>query len=390
MHTFTYHSPTKVIFGEGTVSHLLPELKASSIARALLLTGGKSVYASGLHDRVVKELGEAGIVTETVSGVQPNPRLSKVREAVARAKEIRAQAIIPLGGGSVFDSSKAIAAGAASEYDIWDLMLKKHPATAALPIYGVMTLSGTSSEINDTAMITNEDTQEKFPFFNALVFPKVAIVDPVLQYTVPLNQIYYCSLDALSHILEPYLATADTCNVVSEHCEAYARAIIRCLRSLPQTLHNYNIRSELAFCGTYAHSGWASVGRSRRGDFSSHRIGHALGAFYDLPHGVTIGIIMPNWMQFAYDQGKGHEIFTRFAKNIMGVTEAPGDDFALAGIKEFRKFIRSLGMPVSLTEADIDAKDIPALADNAARTLPFGTLVPMDVAAITTVLNQSL
>lgn len=390
MHTFTYYSPTKIIFGEGTVPQLVPELQAAGITRVLLLTGGKSVYDSGLHAKVVELLRGAGIAAETVGGVQPNPRLSKVREAVAKARETGAQAIVPLGGGSVFDSSKAVAAGATSEHDIWDLMLKKHPVTAALPIYGVMTLSGTSSEINDTAMITNEETQEKFPFFNALVFPKTAIVDPTLQYTVPLSQIYYCGLDALTHILEPYLATMDTCEVITEHCEAYARGIIRCLRALPEGLRDYDIRSELAFCGTYAHSGWASVGRSRRGDFSSHRIAHALGAFYDLPHGVTMGIVMPNWMQYVYDQGKGHEIFSRFAVNIMGCSAAPGREAAREGITAFRDFVRSMGMPTSLTEAGIDAKDIPALADNAARTLPFGALVPMDTETIAAVLRQAL
>lgn len=390
MHNFTCHSPTKVIFGEGVVPQLIPELQAAGISRVLLLTGGKSVYASGLHDSVAGHLRDAGISAETVAGVQPNPRLSKVREAVAKAKEMRAEAIVPLGGGSVFDSSKAVAAGAASGHDIWDLMLEKHPVTAALPIYGIMTLSGTSSEINDTAMITNEETREKFPFFNALVFPKVAIVDPVLQYTVPLNQIYHCGLDALTHILEPYLATMDTCGVITEHCEAYGRGIIRCLRALPQALDDYAVRSELAFCGTYAHSGWASIGRSRRGDFSSHRIAHALGAFYDLPHGVTMGLIMPNWMQYVYDQGKGREIFTRFAANIMGVTETPDEDAAQAGIKAFRDLVRSLGMPTRLSEAGIPEKDIPALADNAGRTLPFGALVPMDAATITAVLKQAL
>lgn len=390
MHKFTYYSPTKVIFGEGTAPKLIPELQGAGISRALLLTGGNSVYASGLYDLIAGQMKDAGITTQTVSGVQPNPRLSKVREAVNAAKAMQAQAIVPIGGGSVFDSAKAIAVGAASEPDIWDLMNRKAPMTAALPIFGILTLSGTSSEINSTGVITNEDTHEKFAFANDLVFPRVAVVDPVLQYSVPLNQVRHSGLDALSHVLEAYFEGLDTTEVIIEHCEAYAKGIIRCLRALPAAQTEYAVRSELAFCSIYAHSGWASIGRAKRGDFSSHRIGHALGGIFDLPHGVTLGILMPNWMKYIYDQGLAHDVLARFATHIMGVTSAPNGDFALAGIDAFKAFVRSLDMPTSLSEAGIKAEDIPALAENASRSLPFGCVVPMNLETITAVLNEAL
>lgn len=390
MYNFTYYSPTKIIFGEGVTPKLVPELQAAGVARALILTGGKSVYASGLHETVTKLLDQAGIKHETVSGVQPNPRLSKVREAVQAAKGMQAQAILPVGGGSVFDSAKAVAVGAASEHDIWDLMTRKQKMTTALPVYGILTLSGTSSEVNNTGVITNEETHEKFAFANDLLFPRAAIVDPAMQYSVPVSQVCYSGVDALSHVLEAYFESLDTSEVILEHCEAYAKAIIRCLRALPGAQNNYAVRSELAFCSVYAHSGWASVGRAKRGDFASHRIGHALGGIFDVPHGVTLGIIMPNWMQYVYEQGLCRDVFARFATHIMGVKEAPGGDFALAGVKALKDFVQSLGMPVSMREVGVKETDIPALAENASRSLPFGCVIPMNLEHITGVLKQAL
>lgn len=389
MHNFTYSSPTKVIFGQGTVPKLVPELQKAGISKVLLLTGGKSVFASGLYGTITKLLQEAGIAFETVSGVQPNPRLSKAREAAAAAKKMQAQAIIPVGGGSVFDSSKAIAASVGSDQDIWDIITRKQKITAALPIYGILTLSGTSSEINDTAVINNEETNDKMPVAHPLLYPAVSIVDPSLQYTVPLQQVRYGGFDTIVHVLESYLAGNDTGEVITEHCEAYVRGVMRCLSGLPGKLEDYATRSELTFCATYAFSGWCWLGRSGRGDFTTHRVGHALSAIFDMPHAVTLSVIMPNWMEYVLDKGLNRDIFARFGAKVLGVPENAADP-ARAAIEAFRAFIHSLDMPSRLRDAGVTAKDIPALAENAARTLPFGSVVPMDLAAITAVLERSL
>lgn len=389
MHNFTYSSPTKVIFGQGTTPHIVPELQQAGIARALLLTGGKSAFASGLYDAIAALLREAGIVFETVSGVQPNPRLSKAREAAAVATAMRAEAIIPIGGGSVFDSAKAVAASVGSRRDIWDIITRKERITAALPIYGILTLSGTSSEINDMAVINNEETNDKMPVGHPLLYPRVSIVDPSLQYTVPLQQARYGGFDTIVHVLEAYLATNDTAEVVTEHCEAYLRGVMRCLAALPANREDYATRSELTFCATYAFSGWCALGRSVRGDFATHRIGHALSAIFDLPHAVTLAVIMPNWMEYVLEKGLHRDIFARFGVTCLNVPENAKDP-ARAGIEAFRAFIHSLDMPSRLRDVDVTAKDIPALAENAARTLPFGAVIPMDVAAITAVLEHSL
>ncbi|MCC8193155.1 MAG: iron-containing alcohol dehydrogenase [Deltaproteobacteria bacterium] len=389
MHNFTYHSPTKVIFGQGTVPKIVPELQKAGISRVLLLTGGKSVFASGLYDTIVTLFREAGISFETVSGVQPNPRLSKVREAVEAAGKSRAQAVVPVGGGSVFDSSKAIAAAVGSGHDVWDIITRKHAITGALPIFGILTLSGTSSEINDTAVINNTDTNDKMPVAHPLLYPAVSIVDPSLQYTVPLQQVRYGGFDTIVHVLESYLAGNDTAGVITEHSEAYVRAVMRCLNALPEKLNDYATRSELTFCATYAFSGWCGLGRASRGDFATHRIGHALSALYDMPHAVTLSVIIPNWMEYVLGKGLNRDVFARFAVTVLGVPETAADP-AAAGIDALRAFIHSLDMPSRLRDVDITAKDIPALAENAARTLPFGSVIPMDLATITAVLERSL
>ena len=391
MHAFSFHMPTKILFGKGTVLQLVPELLQNGLHRVLLLTGGTSIHTSGLYETLTTLLAEAGIAFETVSKVQPNPRVSKVREAIAVCKAARIQAIVPVGGGSVFDSAKAIALGALSHSDIWDIATRTAPFPAeSLPIYGILTLSGTSSEVNNTAVITNEDENQKRSIHSELLCPKVAVIDPTLQYSVPLLQIRHCGVDALSHILEPYLCGLETSEVITEHCEGYARAIIRCLRSMPEAQMHYETRAELAFCSTFAHSGWASIGRAGRGDFASHRIGHALSGLFDTPHGVTLGIIMPAWMQYIYNQGLAKEALARFATRILGITQAPNDDFALAGVQGFKNFIRSQAMPVSLREITITEHDIPALTENACLSLPFGTVIPMDARHISEVLKLAL
>lgn len=390
MRNFTYHSPTKLIFGQGSVPKIVPELQRAGISRVLLLTGGKSVYASGLHDSVTGLLREAGIAFETVSGVQPNPRLSKAREAVDVARKMGAEAVIPIGGGSVFDSSKAVAASAASSADVWDLILRKQKITAALPIFGILTLSGTSSEINEVAVISNEETNDKRSLTNPLVFPRVSIVDPTLQYTVPLRQIRYGGFDTLVHVLESYLSGAPTSGVITEHCEAYARAVIRCLNALPEKCDDYDTRAELCFCATYAFSGWCAIGRAARGDFTTHLVGHSLSAIYDLPHAVTLSVILPNWMEYIHAKGLNKDALARFATHIMGVRQNADGDVVSAGIEALRKFIHSLEMPSRLGAVGVTEKDVAAIAENAARTLPFGSVVPMDLASVTEVLTKSL
>ena len=389
MHNFTFYSPTKVIFGQGTVPELLPELQQANISRVLLLTGGKSVFASGVYDTVTGLLQDAGIAYETVSGVQPNPRLSKAREAADVAKKMQAQAIVPVGGGSVFDSSKAIAAAAGSDRDIWDLIRRKHAVTAALPIFGILTLSGTSSEINSVAVINNEETNDKMSINSPLLYPRVSIVDPALQYTVPLQQVRYGGFDTIVHVLEAYLSGLTTSETIMEHAETYVRSAMRCLAALPEKQHDYAVRSELAFCATYAFSGWCALGRAGRGDFASHRIGHALSALFDLPHAVTLSIVLPAWMDHVLEQGHNREIFSRFAVNLLSVP-ATDADVARSGIGALREFIHSLEMPSHLRDVGVTPEDIPRLAENAARTLPFGAAIPMDVGHIAAILHRAL
>ena len=389
MHNFTYHLPTKVIFGQGSVPQIVPELQKAGINNILLLTGGQSVFSSGLYDTLIALFQDAGIACETVRGVQPNPRLTKVREAVAVAQKAQVQAIVPVGGGSVFDSAKAIAASVGSGHDAWDLITRKQSVTAALPIFGILTLSGTSSEINDAAVISNEETNDKMPILNPLLFPRVSIVDPSLQYTVPLQQVRYGGFDTIVHVLESYLTANDTNETITEHSESYIRSIMRCLSTLPEKLADYDTRAELTFCATYAFSGWCWIGRAKRGDFSTHRIGHAISALYDFPHGVTLGLLLPNWMEYVLGKGLNRDVFSRFAIKVMRVPKTAADP-AQEGIDALRAFIHSLDMPTRLREVGITAKDIPAIAENAVRTLPFGAVIPMDLENITAVLEQSL
>ena len=392
MRDFSFHSPTKVIFGKGKADMLAPELKQAGIGRVLLLTGSRSVFASGLYDKITGQLDTAGIHWETVSGVQPDPKLDKVREAIMAAQNMQAEAVVPIGGGSVFDAAKAVAVGMRAEKDIWVIISRKLPVDSAAPIYGVLTLSGTSSEINSGFVITNEETHEKLYLPTPHTSPKLAIVDPELQLSVPHHQVLSAGFDALSHVLEAYFGGFDTSPVIVENSEALARSIIRCLRALAadeSKFQDYDIRSELAFCSIYAHSGWASVGKKMRGDFSSHPIAHALGALYHVTHGVALGVIMPAWMRFVYEQGVCQEVFTRLATHVFELTEADSNDLGYAGAYALSGLVKEIGMPSSLSELKVTRDDIPGIAELASRTLPFGCAMEMNLERITRVLEHA-
>ncbi|MDL2306816.1 iron-containing alcohol dehydrogenase [Desulfovibrio sp. OttesenSCG-928-C06] len=392
MRDFSFHSPTKLIFGQGKADVLADELKASGIGRVLLLTGSRSVFSSGLYDKITGQLTAAGIHWETVSGVQPNPKLGKVREAILAGQKMQAEAIVPVGGGSVFDAAKAVAVGIPAEKDIWVIISRKLPVDKAVPIYGVLTLSGTSSEINSGFVITNEETHEKLYLATPHTSPKVAIVDPALQFSVPRKQVLSAGFDALTHILEAYFGGFDTSPVIVEGCESMARSIIRCLRALAadeDKLQDYAVRSELAFCSVYAHSGWASVGKGVRGDFSSHPIAHAVGSLYDVPHGISLGVVMPAWMRFVYEQGLCQEIFTRLATHVFELTDADSNDLGYAGAYALSELIKEMGLPASLGDLKIERDDIPRIAELASRTLPFGCAMEMDLERITKVLEHA-
>ncbi len=376
MNNFVFHNPTKIIFGKGTVGVIGDEIKNFGYRKVLLLYGRGSIKKNGVYDSVVDSLKRNSIAFVEVSGVKPNPVLSKVKEAVKVAKKEKVDAILAVGGGSVIDSAKTVAAGFYYDGDIWDAFTGEYKVKKSLPIFVVLTISATGSEMNGGAVITNEETKEKWSFWSPTSFPKVSVIDPTVQFSLSKEQTVYGGIDAIVHVLEYYFDGSKGRRVMDRIMESIIKTIMEAVEVLIEDPTNYECRANLAWSATLALNGLTSTG-SYGGDWSSHIIEHSLSALYDIAHGAGLAIVTPAWMRYVMD--KDIEKFERFAKEIFGKNNAED------GIGAFKEWLKKVGAPTSLKDASIPSEDIEKIAENAAIRSPFGKLKPLykeDIEAI--------
>lgn len=269
MQNFTYWNPTKLIFGKGEVEKLPEEIKPYG-KNVLLVYGGGSIKRSGLYDQVTELLKKAGVTVHELAGVEPNPRVSTVNKGVALCKENSIDFLLAVGGGSVIDCTKAIAAGAKYDGDAWDIVTKKHQPKEALPFGTVLTLAATGSEMNSGSVITNWETQEKYGWGSPLVYPKFSILDPVNTFTVPKDHTIYGMVDMMSHVFEQYFHHTSNTPYQDRMCESLLRTVIETAPKLINDLENYELRETILYTGTIALNGMLSMGA--RGDwYTQHR-----------------------------------------------------------------------------------------------------------------------
>ncbi len=365
MKDFVFHNPTKIVFGKGKVKQIGEEIKSFGVKKVLLLYGKGSIKKNGVYDTVTNSLKENGIDWVEVSGVKPNPVLSKVHEAIGVARKENVEAILAVGGGSVIDSAKAVAAGFYYDGDIWDAFIGKYRVERSLPIFVVLTISATGSEMNGGAVITNEKTNQKYSFWSFTSYPKVSIIDPTVQFSLPREQTVYGGVDAIVHVLEYYFDGAKDRILMDRIMESIIKTIMESVEKLINDPKDYIARSNLAWSATLALNGLTSTG-SFGGDWSSHVIEHSLSALYDIPHGAGLSIITPAWMRYVMKEDK--EKFERFAREIFGKNSAD------EGIEAFKSWLKSMGAPTSLKDAGIPEGDIEKIVENAAMRAPFGKL----------------
>ena len=356
MNNFDYYAPTKVVFGKDTekeTGRLVKEQGASSV---LVHFGGKSAIASGLLDRVCQSLKEEGIAYETLGGVVPNPRLSKVREGIALCREKKIDFILAVGGGSVIDSAKAIGYGVANEGDVWDFYAKKRVPTACLPIGAVLTIAAAGSEMSNSSVITNEDGWLKRGAAKCdLCRPKFALMNPKLTYSLPQYQTESGCVDILMHTMERYFVNIETMEMTDSISESLMQTVIYNARILMREPDNYTARAEIMWAGSLSHNGLTGCGTGG-GDWACHQLEHELGGLYDVTHGAGLAAIWGSWARYVYDVNP--ERFAQFATNVFDIP--CGLDFektALAGIEAMEDFFRSIKMPVSLHELGLDLDD---------------------------------
>jgi len=359
MRDFTFYNPTKIEFGKGKEKNIGNFIKDAGYESVLLVYGTGSIKKSGLYDDTIASLKEAGLKYEELSGVVSNPLISKVRDGIKIAKEKKLQAVLGVGGGSVADSVKAIAAGAKYDGDVWDFFIQKAVIKEALPVFTVMTLAATASEMNGNAVITNEQTQQKFSIGTVLVNPVVSVINPELMSTVSKDYLAYSAVDAIAHTIEVYFTAKEHPKFNSRLVEAIIKTIMETTEILIKNPNDYEARGEFAWAATQALNGLTPSGTGG-GNFPNHMIEHTLSALYNVPHGAGLSIVIPAWMKWYKEQNKAQ--FERFAKEIFGV------DGADAGISALESWFCQIGSPITLSEAKIPKDEIDKIAENAVQT----------------------
>ncbi|MGM0877793.1 MAG: iron-containing alcohol dehydrogenase [Bacillota bacterium] len=374
MQDFIFHNSTKIIFGKDK-EQIVGEESVAYGKKILLHYGGGSIKSSGLYDRVVTSLREQDIEIFELGGVKPNPRVSLVREGITLCKENDIDFILAVGGGSVIDSAKAVAAGVYYDGDVWDFFDGKSAVENCLPIGVVLTIPAAGSESSSGTVITNEDGWYKRATGHITMRPQFAILDPVLTYTLPAFQTACGITDMMAHILERYFTNEKNVELTDRLCEATLKTIINNAHTVIEDPTNYAARAEIMWSGTIAHNDLLGTGRI--GDWASHDIEHELSGIYDIAHGAGLAIIFPAWMKYVYK----HDLhrFVQFANRVWDVEIDLNDleKTALTGIKHTAQFFSSIGMPVTLKEVNIDTEHFEEMAKKGTEKGPLGNFVKL-------------
>ncbi|MFD1020529.1 iron-containing alcohol dehydrogenase [Thalassobacillus hwangdonensis] len=387
MDTFTFQNPTKLIFGKDTLTKLPEEIPAGT-KRALMVYGGGSIKKNGIYDRVLAQFEKAGVEVFELGGVEPNPKLSTVKEGAKICKEEQVDFILAVGGGSVIDATKTIAAAAKYDGDPWDLVTKKATPDGVLPFGTVLTLAATGSEMNAGAVITNWETNEKYGWgYSPYTYPAFSILDPAHTVSVPRDQTVYGIVDMMTHLMEQYFHNPTNSPVQDEMIEGVLRSVIETAPKLLDDLASFEHRETILYAGTIALNGMLQMGY--RGDWASHNIEHAVSAVYDIPHAGGLAILFPNWMKYNVEQDAAR--FKRFAVKVFGVDAAGKSDEEVAqeGIAALRSFWSSIGAPERLNDYNIGLDKFDVIVDRAMRRGKFGNFRQLDSIDVEKILHMS-
>ncbi|MBQ9561562.1 MAG: iron-containing alcohol dehydrogenase [Prevotella sp.] len=362
MQNFDYRTPTRLIFGKESIEKL-PEAMRPFGKRVLLTYGSGSIKKIGLYDRV-KELLKDFEISE-LSGIQPNPKYDpSVLDGVRICKEQQVDVILAVGGGSVLDCSKAIAAGACYDGEPWDLITYKVKAQKALPIVDIITLAATGSEFDPGGVISRTETNDKIGYVDPLLYPAVSILDPTYTFTVSKKQTAAGVADAMNHTMEQYFAE-DTTLLNDGFCESMLRSLMVNGRKCIDNPEDYTARAEMMLCCTYGCNRILSLGNSPSG-WPCHAIEHALSAYYDITHGEGLAIITPRWMRHILSD-KTIDRFVKYGINVFGIDASlPKQEIAERAIDETYKFFESINIPMHLREVGIDDSRIDEMAHHIA------------------------
>lgn len=341
MYNFEFQNPVKLIFGKGSIARIAEEIPAQS--KIMLTFGGGSVKRNGVYDQVIKALEGRNVVE--FWGIEPNPKYETLVEAIALARREGVDFLLAVGGGSVIDGTKFIAAAIPYEGEAWDIITRNDIVRKAVPLATVLTLPATGSEMNNGAVISRRTTHEKFPFHSDLVFPRFSVLDPCVTFSLPKKMIAAGLADTFVHVMEQYMTYPVDARVMDRWAEGLLQTVMEISPAAMGDNPDYDTMANFMLCATMGLNGFIAMGVPQ--DWATHMIGHELTALHEITHGVTLAIVLPQLLR-VMRQDK-HDKLLQYATRVLGITE--GDDEARIdeAIRRTEEFFHSLGIATRLS-----------------------------------------
>ena len=362
---FEFQCATKMIFGKEKELCVGEELKKHGATRVLFVYGGASIKRSGLYDKVINALKEAGLYFAELSGVVPNPRVSLVREGIEICRREKIDFLLAVGGGSVIDSCKAMSFGVYYEGDVWDLISGRvQPGDKRIPVADILTLPAAGSEESDSCVISDETIPMKTGFGSPLMRPVFSIMNPELTYTLPPYQTACGSMDIMAHAMERYFSPTRNVEMTDRVTEGILTTMIHNLPIALAEPENYAARAEIMLCGTWAQNDMTGCGRVQ--DWFNHGLEHQISGYYDIAHGAGLAISFPAWMEYLCGKEECLPKLAQYAVRVWNAEMNFEDPSATAreGVKRLRGLIREAGLPLTLKEAGVGNEKFEEIADN--------------------------
>lgn len=361
MQNFIYENTTKIIFGRGQISQTGTEV-ARFGRKVLLVYGLESIKKNGIYDQVISSLREAGLEIVEFPGAKSNPMLAHALKGIAIAREAKVEVVLGVGGGSVIDTAKTIAAGVKADHDVWDFFTYKKTVLDALPVLTVLTLAASASEMNQAAVMTREEGLQKFSIRSPYIQPRVSILDPTALFSLSAAYSAYSGVDAISHMLEAYFNNEEPDSPFQDRLvEGLIKTIMESTEIILKEPANYNARANMMWATTWAFNGLIATGLGRV-TLPVHMIEHSLSSIYDIAHGAGLAIVLPGWMRYTHK--KNARKLAQLAREIFHI-EGSDENAAVEGIGKLKDWFAAIGCPTSLKASGIPENDIDKIAENA-------------------------